>query len=98
MGQIAFDDEFKDHMEKKYVGLANGSGQATTLNKLEKDKEVKRHSKNIAAFLAMQANNVLENRQVATTMKEPFALKDDFELSSNRYKSVGSRRDSSRSR
>jgi len=76
-------------MEKKYVGLANGNGQgqAPTLNKLEKDNDIKRHSKNIAAFLAQQANAVLETRH-NTTQKVPM-LKDDFDVSSSRYQSVG---------
>lgn len=95
LGQIAFDDEFKDHMEKKYVGLANGAGTATTLNKLERENDIKRNSKNIANFLAQQANNVQETRHAGTTLKNPM-MSNDFDLSSNRYKSVG--RDSSRSR
>jgi hypothetical protein len=39
-------------MEKKYVGLANGAGTATTLNKIERENDIKRNSKNIANFLA----------------------------------------------
>jgi len=74
-------------MEKKYVGLANGNGQgqAPTLNKLDKDNDLKRHSKNIAAFLAQQAGNVLENRH-NTTQQKPLSLKDDFDVSSRSCK------------
>ena len=62
MGQIAFDDDFKNHMERKYTAIANGSHQKGVIAKIERDQKIHEHTQSIANFLAIQADQLIQDR------------------------------------
>ena len=81
-------------MNQKYHALETGANQIGTLNQIEKNNEIKRHSASIANFLAQQANNVLAVRHGGAHMQGAFEDGPLETVSSkhSRYKSLSHRK------